>query len=107
MGARALNAVLGLWLFVSAFLWSHRLEQLHNAWGTGLVVITAAMWGLGGAAWARFINMLAGAWLLITSLMWPSRPATFWNHVLVGLALALLGAAPSLTALRGRGRVHV
>jgi hypothetical protein len=107
MGARALNAVLGLWLFMSAFLWSHRPEQFHNAWVTGLVAVTMALWGLEGVRRARFVNMLAGAWLLVSSLLWLSGSATFWNHVLVGLALVVLGAAPSLSNFRRRGRVHV
>ena len=106
MGARAVNAALGLWLFLSAFLWTHRFEQFHNAWSTGLVVCTMAVWGAQGVTWARWINSLAGAWLLISSLMWSSSGATFLNHMLVGMTVVMFGVAPSLSSLRHRGSVR-
>jgi hypothetical protein len=106
MLARALNGCLGLWLFASAFLWRHQPAQLYSAWLTGIVVVTMAVLGLSGVRWARLVNMAAGGWLLITNILWRTDSWTFWNHFIVGLALAVLGAAPSLTNLRRRGSVR-
>jgi hypothetical protein len=106
MGARAVNAGLGLWLFLSAFLWTHRIEQFHNAWATSLAVATMAIWGIQGVRWARWINAVAGGWLLVSSLMWPTGPATFWNHMLVGIVIVMFAVAPSLTSVRRRGSVR-
>jgi hypothetical protein len=103
MGARSVNAVLGLWLFFSAFLWEHTSRQFHNAWVVGVVVVTAALAGLGGARWGRVVNGVLGGWLIVTALMWnPGADPTFWNHAIVGAALALFASAPSLRAVRDR-----
>jgi hypothetical protein len=48
------------------------------------------------------MNVAAGGWLIVSSLVPAIRPVTFWNHMLVGLLLAMFGAAPSLSALRQR-----
>lgn len=106
--ARAINAALGFWLFWSAFLWPHTPRQFHNAWIVGALAVTAALAGLGGLKGARFFNAALGGWLIISALLWPiAHPATFWNHVLVGLFLAALGLAPDLGAWRRRTPVRI
>jgi hypothetical protein len=103
MGARAINAVLGLWLFLSAFLWEHGSRQFHNAWIVAAVVISAALAGLQGARWGRRLNATPGGWLVITALFWSrGDAATFWNHTLVGIAVALFAFAPSWSGARRR-----
>ena len=103
MGARALNATLGLWLFFSAFLWPHTPFHQTNAWVVGMVVVTLAMLGLTGVAWARYANAAIGGWLILSAALVPGiDTGTFWNHVLSGFALALFGLAPSLRDLRAR-----
>lgn len=103
MGARAINAVFGFWLFLSAFLWPHSTHQRYNAWGVGVLVVTLALAGLSGHRWARTVNALLGGWLIVTTLLWPRiSPLTFWNQMLVGLAVAMFAFAGSVSALRRR-----
>jgi formate hydrogenlyase subunit 4 len=103
MGARAINAILGFWLFLSAFLWPHALQQRYNAWIVGALVVTLALAGLSGHRWARALNALLGGWLIVTTLLWPrTTMLTYWNQMLVGLAVAMFAFAPSLSALRRR-----
>lgn len=103
MGARMLNALLGLWLYLSAFLWPHTRFERGNAWVSGIVAVTAALFGLGGARIGRYVNALVGAWLIVSAIfMRTSMGATFWNHLLVGFALAVFAMVPSLSAFRTR-----
>jgi hypothetical protein len=109
MGPRVGNALLGLWLFLSAFLWDHSVLQFHNAWVVGTLVVTAALAGLTGAQWGRFLNAALGGWLIATALTWSRGGdfATFWNHALVGMTVALFAFAPSWRAVRRRESARI
>jgi hypothetical protein len=103
MGARTINAILGLWLFTSAFVWPHGRAQFTNATVVGMLAVTLALLGLRGRTWPRLSNTALGGWLILSSLFLPRvSMATFWNHIFVGLAMALLGASPGLRNLRRR-----
>jgi hypothetical protein len=101
MGARLINALLGLWLFLSAVMWPHTPAQRTNAWVVGMLAVTAALAGLTGRKAGRLINAALGAWLIISAILLPRlSPATFWNHLLVGAALALFAMVSHLPELR-------
>jgi hypothetical protein len=103
MGPRLINAMLGLWLFLSAFLWPHDHVQLINAWVVGIAGVTAALVALGGYDWGRYLNAALGAWLIISTLLLPmTNVATAWNHLLVGFAMILFGLMSSFREGRGR-----
>jgi len=103
MGARLINALLGLWLFVSAFLWPHTSAERANAWIVGMLAVTAALAGLAGRKAGRLVNAALGGWLIVSALLLPRmRPATFWNNLIVGAALAFFAMVSHLPELRGR-----
>lgn len=103
MGARLVNALFGVWLYLSAFLWLHTPFERGNAWVSGIVVVTAALVGLHGLKVGRYVNALVGAWLIVSALFVPKvTQATFWNHMLVGFALALFAMMSSLSSFRTR-----
>jgi chromate transport protein ChrA len=107
MGPRLINAMLGFWLFLSAFLWPHTHFQQLNAWVVGIAGVTVALMALAGYDWARYVNAALGAWLIISTLLMPStNVATAWNHLLVGFAMILFGLMSSLREAR-RGPVNV
>lgn len=59
--------------------------------------------GLAGMKSGRLVNVVLGAWLIVSALLLPRiRPATFWNHLLVGFALALFALTSRLSELRSR-----
>ena len=92
MGARAVNAIVGTWLFVSAFIWPHTYGELENAWVVGFMAVIMALGGLSGLGWTRFINVLLGAWLIISPLfVHVASPYTYWNHEVVGAVLIVFG----------------
>jgi hypothetical protein len=103
MGARAVNVALGLWLFLSAFLWPHNRPESVNAIVVGMAAVTAALAALGGLRWCSYVNATLGGWLIVSALFLPrASMATFWNHVFVGLGLALFGFARDLRDIRHR-----
>lgn len=103
MGARLVNALLGVWLYFSAFLWPHTRFERTNAWVSGIVAVTAALVGLRSFKVGRYVNALVGAWLIVSALfMAKATPGTFWNHLVVGFALALFAMVPSLSSFRTR-----
>jgi hypothetical protein len=103
MGARLVNVLLGLWLYLSTFLWRHTQFERTNAWFSGIVAVTAALVGLGNVKVGRYVNALVGAWLIVSALfMAKATPRTFWNNLVVGFALALFAMVPSLSSFRTR-----
>lgn len=104
MGARALNAGLGLWLLYSAFLWPAMPGlQRSTAVIVGLLVVATALAGLWGMASARYWNVVLGGWLILSVIVpaWPGR-VTFWNHIATGFGLVLFGLVARVRDLRGR-----
>jgi hypothetical protein len=103
MGPRAINAVLGLWLFFSTFWWPHTASQRNTGWTVGLLAVTAALAGLAGQTWGRYVNAALGGWLIVSAILLPrAHPATFWTEIVVGFGLAFLAMLPSFTVLRHR-----
>jgi hypothetical protein len=92
---RALDALIGVWLLVSAIALHATGLQMSNAIVVGVLVILAA----GIAAFvipeARFANTALGIWLFLSSLMalGPSE-AMLWNDVVVGGLLVALSLVP-------------
>jgi hypothetical protein len=85
------NAVLGAWLFVSAFLWHHAPVQFHNTWVMGIVIVVLSLLST-AVPWTRYLSALAGLWLFFSTLYLPrSNPGTTWHNCLIGLAV--LGSA--------------
>jgi hypothetical protein len=68
---RIVNALLGLYLFTSAFLWTHGLLAFFNAVVTGLIVMGFGMAAILGRQNARRVNFGMGVWLFISTLSLP------------------------------------
>ena len=103
MGPRAINAVLGLWLFFSTFLWPHTAAQRTTGWTVGLLAVTAALAGLSGYRWGRSVNAALGGWLIVSAILLPrAQIATFWTELVVGFGLVFLSMLPSFSVLRHR-----
>jgi len=103
MGARLINGLLGAWLFLSAVLWPHTAAQRANAWVVGMLAVTAALAGLTGMKGGRMLNAALGGWLILSAVLLPrTSAATFWNHVIVGAALAFFAMVARLPDIRRR-----
>ena len=90
-----LNAMFGVWLFISAFLWPHTLPQFHNGWILGVLVTAFALAAIAGVRWARYVNFALGIWLFISTLALPrSSGGTTLNNVLVAAAIIITALLP-------------
>jgi hypothetical protein len=97
--ARVSNFILGVWLFVSAFLWPHTPAERTNVAIVGLFIALTALsvWTTGPALRLRFINTALGAWLLVSIIAFPTRSiATGINSAIVGTLVFLLALLPSV-----------
>jgi hypothetical protein len=103
VGARLLNIGLGLWLFISGFLWTHSPGERYDAWVVGIAVVTGALAAIEGATWGRHFNALCGLWLLVSAffLSTPGGP-TFWNHLILGVLIGSVGLMPNLRSFARR-----
>jgi len=101
--ARIVNVVLGLWLFLSAFLWPHSAAQMTNTWSMGLLCVVIAIVAMTYPV-TRFANSVLGVWVFLSAFALPTTSsATMYNNALVGIAIFIVSLIPS-TALASRSR---
>ena len=97
MTPRIVNALVGVWLFVSAFAWPHTHGQAVNTVACGLLAVVFALISLFVEP-ARYLNMALGVWLFLSTFFLPSlRQATLWNNAIMAVVLfvaALLSPGP-------------
>jgi hypothetical protein len=90
MSARAATMILGLWLFVSAFLWPHGASHFSNTWIVGLLAVAFALIAM-AFPFARYLNTALALWLFVSVWVLPGvTTATAWNNALVAVALFAL-----------------
>jgi hypothetical protein len=104
--ARYVNMALGVWLFVSAFLWHHSAAQFTNSLFMGLIALASAAIALRTPAF-RFVNTAVGIWLVISAFVLPRVSAgTVWNDVLVGVATFYVSLVGPRTSVAGGTRLQ-
>ena len=96
--ARLMTIALGIWLFISAFVWTHSSQQFANAWIVGLLLV-----GVGALAIrmerARYACTALAVWLFFSNWLLPTEyDATAWNNIIVSLAVFVASLAKERTA---------
>jgi hypothetical protein len=92
--ARIVNVILGVWLFISAFLWPHTYSQMTNTWILGVLAVAFALLAM-RVPEARYLNTILAVWLFISVWALPTMSvATQWNNALVAIAIFLMSLAP-------------
>ena len=90
-----INVVLGVWLFISAFIWRDSHAQATNTWICGVLCVVFAIVGM-GVPWARYLNTALAVWLFVSAWALPTeRLTTLWNNVICAIALFVVSLAPS------------
>lgn len=91
------NLVLGVWLFMSPWLLNYAglPAAAWNAWLFGLVVTALSAASLiHYARWVEWSNVAAGVWLVVApwvlAFAWSGVTRPAFNHVIVGLLVAVL-----------------
>ncbi|MDB4935509.1 MAG: hypothetical protein JWP87_2481 [Labilithrix sp.] len=94
--ARASNAILGIWLIVSVYLWPHITRQVTNAWVVGVLTIVFAAIAAFVAPRARFANTALGIWLVFSTFVTGTiSAATLWNDIFVGALMLGVSLVPN------------
>ncbi len=95
-GARIANLILGVWLFISAFLWPHSRAEMTNTWIMGVIIAVFALIAM-RAPQARWVNTAAAIWTFIAVWALPhSNVGTQWNNALVAIVVFLLSLVPGV-----------
>lgn len=104
MPARIINILLGVWLFISAFAWSHTSAQFTNAWLVGLLVAGFAAAAL-RVEWARYVNTVLAVWLFLSNwILATAAEATAWNNIIVAIAIFVVSLVGPQPVRRTRAR---
>ncbi|KYF91683.1 hypothetical protein BE17_10525, partial [Sorangium cellulosum] len=94
--ARGINVALGIWLFISAFLWRHSQGQFTNTWVVGALCVVFALLAI-WAPWARYLNTILAIWLFVSAWAIPALSVgTVWNNVLVSVAILIVSLLPTV-----------
>ncbi len=98
--ARYWNVVVGIWLFISAFIWPHSPAQQTNTWICGLLCVAFALWAA-AAPPMRYLNTALAVWLFISVWALPTLNAgTVWNNIIVAIVMFVISLIPSGRATR-------
>ncbi len=92
---RWVSLVLGVWLFISAFVWPHTLGERTDTWIVGALIFLASI----GAMYlppVRFLNTVFAIWLFFLTLaIGHSNPGTLWNNCIVAIVVFVMSLIPS------------
>ena len=91
---RIVNIVLGIWLFVSAFLWPHSYAQMTNTWILGVLCVAFALIAM-RVPEARYLNAVLAVWLFVSVWALPFiSSGTRWSNALTAIAIFFVSLAP-------------
>ncbi len=94
MEVRALSLMMGIWLFLSAFLWPHHGMVAVTTWIPGLLIAAAAIAAVVVPP-VRYVNALLGVWVLAAALA-NGADDIVMNNGLVGLTVIVAAFLPPL-----------
>jgi hypothetical protein len=96
---RIINAMLGGWLFVSAFLWPHSPASFTNTWVVGALLAFSSLFAFRTAA--RLACATLAIWLVLSTFaIAPRTPLTVWHNLAVALAALISMFLPRLRRTR-------
>lgn len=95
MAARTLNILVGIWLFISAFIWTHSAAQMTNTWILGVLCVVFALIAT-KVDQVRYLNTALAVWLFISAFVLSTQSAgTEWNNALCAVAIFIISLAPA------------
>ena len=105
MAARVLNLLIGVWLFISAFVWPHTVAARTNTWILGVLSVVVALIAM-AQPMARWLNTLAAIWLFFSTLaISHTTQATVINNIIVAIVVFILSFIGSYAAIDRRTTV--
>ncbi|HVV49812.1 MAG TPA: hypothetical protein VHO06_09150 [Polyangia bacterium] len=87
MTTRIFNALLAVWLFVTAFMWPHTHGQFVVTLLASILTFWLAILSIYSGA-ARYLNAIVGILLFLSTLAMHSLSrATTWNNAIIAIAI--------------------
>jgi hypothetical protein len=87
MTIRIFNALIGIWLFASAFMWPHAHAQFVVTVVAAILTFTLAILAMYTGA-AHYLNALVGVLLFLSALMLPTLTrTTTWHNAVIAIAI--------------------
>jgi hypothetical protein len=105
MAVRVISVMMGVWLFLSAFLWPHHGAVALTTWIPGLLIAAVALLAVAVPP-ARFVNVALGLWVLVAALA-NGGADVVWTNGIVGITVFIAALIPPLPPERSRVRVPV
>jgi hypothetical protein len=101
MRARLTNLVLGIWLFISAFSWSHSPASRTTTWILGAIIALLSLYAVRAPS-ARFGSAVAAVYLFLSTLTTPQYSrGTVWNNLVIAVAVFVFSLVPSRPEMSG------
>ncbi len=92
--ARLIDVILGVWLFVSAFVREHTIAERTNTRILGVLCVVFALIAMSAPS-ARWLNTALSIWLFISVWALPHHNlGTQWNNAIVAIIVFLLSLVP-------------
>jgi hypothetical protein len=90
-----LNLLLGVWIFISAFLWPHTPLERNQDVAIGILAVLVAMFSISRPA-VRWAGAALAVWLFLSTFAIDHEvQATRWNDAIVALALFIAALIPA------------
>jgi hypothetical protein len=86
MSARIFNVLLGTWLFLSTFAWSHTPAQGMIALAAGALTILTALVSIYYPS-VRYLTALIAVLLFVASLATAGMSQTFWHNAVCAIGI--------------------
>jgi len=103
--ARIVNLLIGVWLFISAFVWPHNVHSRANTWILGVMIVLFSIFATAQPT-ARWLNTLAAIWLFFSTLaISHMSQATVINNIIVAIVVFILSFIGSYAAIDRRTTV--
>ncbi len=88
--APGINLILGVWLFISAFVWPHTTAAMTNTWILGVIIAVISAISL-SVPQVRWLDALAAVWLFISTFaISHQNVGTVWNYVVIAVVVFIL-----------------
>lgn len=92
---RLVNLVLGIWLFISAFAWTHTPASRTNAAVVGVLIVLVEVFAARQPI-IRGFNLALAFWLAASTLLLAhATDVTIWNNLVVAAGILLFALMPS------------
>jgi uncharacterized membrane protein HdeD (DUF308 family) len=87
------NGILGIWLFIAAFLSLSPMAILWNNLIVGVIVAIAGFTMIKAKSWQGWTAGILGIWLVIAAFIpaLQTHMGNMWNGIIVGILLMIAG----------------